>query len=220
VNEHEYEPIRGLPAHLPEGEAILWQGAPSWRVFAVRALHLRAIAIYFAVLAAWRVASDLNDGTLSAATAMSLLGLAGTLCVALATLGLFAWLVRRTTVYTITSKRVVLRIGIALPITIQIPFKLIDSAGLRPWRGGAGDIALTLARGERIAYLALWPHARPWRLTRPQPTLRSLPDGEAVAQVLARALAAAAEQPAQATQTAEPTIRIRPGADAPVAAAA
>ncbi|MEM9764435.1 MAG: PH domain-containing protein, partial [Pseudomonadota bacterium] len=24
------EPVRGLPALLPKGERILWQGAPSW----------------------------------------------------------------------------------------------------------------------------------------------------------------------------------------------
>ena len=47
MSEHDFEPIRGLPGPLPEGETILWQGAPDWRVLAVQAFHVRAVAIYF-----------------------------------------------------------------------------------------------------------------------------------------------------------------------------
>ena len=35
---------------LPEGERVLWQGAPSWRGVARRTLHTRKIAGYFAAL--------------------------------------------------------------------------------------------------------------------------------------------------------------------------
>ena len=44
----------GLPERLPEGETLLWQGRPSWRQLALRAFHVREIAIYFALLLAWR----------------------------------------------------------------------------------------------------------------------------------------------------------------------
>ncbi|MEY3475503.1 MAG: hypothetical protein RL087_1961, partial [Pseudomonadota bacterium] len=30
-HEHEFEAAPGLPAPLPVGERILWQGAPQWR---------------------------------------------------------------------------------------------------------------------------------------------------------------------------------------------
>jgi len=38
-----------------------------------------------------------------------------------------------------------------------------------------------------LGYMLLWPHARPWRFARPQPMLRSVPDAQAVAAMLAEA---------------------------------
>jgi hypothetical protein len=198
VNEHDYEPIPGLPAQLPTGESILWQGAPEWESLARRAMRLRLLTLYFALLIAWGIAGGVSDGTPLAEIALSASRLAGLGVGAVALLALFAWLVARTTMYTVTSRRVVLRYGIALPITIQIPFSKIETAGLHQWSDGTGDIALSLPRGERIAYLVLWPHARPWKLGHAQPSLRSIPNAAAAAQILSRALAASAFQQAQA----------------------
>ena len=50
---------------------------------------------------------------------------------------------------------------------------------------------LSLAGSDRIAYLHLWPHVRPWQLKRTQPMLRALADAQGVAQILASALAQA-----------------------------
>jgi hypothetical protein len=50
-DDFEFEPIRGLPAMLPAGERLLWQGTPNWRGLAVRSYHVRKIAAYFAFLA-------------------------------------------------------------------------------------------------------------------------------------------------------------------------
>ena len=68
----------------------------------------------------------------------------------------------RTTVYTITSKRLVMRVGMALPVTINLPFNQIDGASLRLFANGSGDIPLKVTAKERVAYLLLWPHARPF----------------------------------------------------------
>lgn len=198
MNEHEYEPILGLPAPLPAGETILWQGAPEWQTHARRALHARQVAIYFAILVVWGIVAGLADHTPARQVAVSSLRLGGLAALAIALLCLFAWLGARTTVYTITSRRVVMRFGIALPITIQIPFAQVESAACHIWDNGTGDLALSLSKSQRVAYLVLWPHARPWKLSRTQPMLRSIPDSQAVAQILARALAAATFQPAQA----------------------
>ena len=111
----------------------------------------------------------------------------------------YAWLTSRCTLYTITDRRLVMRVGIALPMTFNLPFSSIESAGLKCWADGNGSIVLTLAPGERLAYLVLWPHARPWRMARTEPMLRCIPDAARVAQTLARALAAAAEMPVQAS---------------------
>ena len=197
VQEHEYEAARGLPEPLPPGETLLWQGSPDWLLLARRAFHVRKLAVYFALLLAWRVAGTLADG----GGALDLLrDLAVTLPLVALGLGLtllLAWMSARTTIYTLTDRRLVLRLGIVLTVTFNLPFSRIESAALRlePHDAqGRGDIAITLAEGERIAYLHLWPHARPWQLKRPQPLLRSLPDAAPVAQLLGQALARHAGQ--------------------------
>ncbi len=193
--ELEFEPIRGLPEELPEGEALLWQGRPAWGSFAMQAFHLKALAIYFGVLAAWRAAALAHDGataTEATAGAAWLVVLGGAV---MGMLAAFAFIAARTTVYTITSRRIVLTIGVALPITLNIPFRTIHSADLRTHADGTGDIVLRLVAPHRIAYFMLWPHARPWRMRHPEPMLRALPDPAAAAQVLGRALAAAAMVP-------------------------
>jgi Bacterial PH domain len=176
MNEHDYEPIPGLPAPLPPGETILWQGSPNWEVLARRALRIQMVGMYFVVLIAWGISGNISAGTPAINMALSALRLSALAVVALALLALFAWLVARTTIYTITTRRVIMRFGIALPITIQIAYPMIDAAGLRVWPDGAGDIALALRPGQRIAYLVVWPHARPWKLTKAEPTLRGVPD--------------------------------------------
>lgn len=216
MNEHDYEPVPGLPARLPAGEAILWQGAPQWKTFARRAMRVRLLTAYFVALAIWDIAGGLSSGLTPADVAVSALRLAALAAIAIALLGVFAMLVARTTLYTITTQRVVMRFGIALPITIQISFRMVQSAGLHVWSDGSGDIALTLSPGQRIAYLVIWPHARPWKLTQSQPMLRCIPDACSVAQVLGRALAASASQ----TATVRVPVSVSSGASAHVAATA
>lgn len=203
MNEHEHEPVPGLPAHLPAGERILWQGAPDWRGLARRAYHVGQVGAYFVLLLAWATVSAVSNGTLAELPWTALL-VAGLAAGAIAVLAGFAWLTGRTTIYTITNRRVVLRFGIALPMTINLPFAQIASAGLKLHAGGSGDIPLALADAQRIAYVILWPHARPWRVARAEPMLRAVPEAERVAQILARALAAAAEQAAPAVSSAAP----------------
>ncbi len=183
------EPVRGLPAALPAGEALLWQGQPQWRALALRALHARKVGIYFVVLAAWSALAALYDdrGATAAAAVAATQLLLGALAAGM--LAGIAWLTTRATVYTITTERVVIRFGIALTMSINLPLRVIQSAGLRRHRGGTGDIPLGLAPGERVSYLILWPHVRPWRLRHVEPMLRCIPEAETVARVLAGALA-------------------------------
>ncbi|MEQ8967369.1 MAG: photosynthetic complex putative assembly protein PuhB [Azospirillaceae bacterium] len=214
-DDFAFEPVRGLPEELPEGERILWQGAPAWRSLARNAFHLRALAIYFAILVGWGVIAALYDGASAAAAATGAARLGAVALVALALVGLFAWLTARTTVYTITNRRVVMRFGIALPMTINLPFRRVDGASVKHHRDGSGDIPLRLAGADRIAYLHLWPHVRPWRFSRTEPMLRGVPDASHVAEILASAvtesqspagrgarLAATTDRPAAAAEPA------------------
>jgi hypothetical protein len=76
----------------------------------------------------------------------------------------------------------------AFPMAFNLPFRRIRSAGLRLNADGSGDIPLALAEGDKLSYVVLWPHARPWRLSNPEPMLRGLRDAKQVAEILARAL--------------------------------
>jgi hypothetical protein len=188
-HEHEFEAAHGLPEPLPSGERLLWQGSPDWRALAVRAMHVRLFALYFAAMLIWRAASTWADTGRMTDAALSLMVPLPLVAVALGLLLLLAWLTSRTTVYTLTDQRLVMRIGIVLSVTFNLPYRQIESAALRLDENGTGDIALVLAPGDRIAYFHLWPHARPWRLKRTEPMLRSLVQAGQVAQLLSKAIA-------------------------------
>jgi hypothetical protein len=189
MSEHDFEPIRGLPGNLPEGETLLWQGAPKWRTLAQEAFHMRAVGAYFLVMLAWRTFGAVKGGEPPLQALEAALAVAPIALVALGILALFAWLNSRTTVYTITNRRVVMRFGAAIPKAINIPFSIIEGASLKTFSNGDGDLALSLKAPNKIAFLHLWPHARPWRLSSPEPTFRGLPNAKAAADILASAMA-------------------------------
>ena len=137
-----------------------------------------------------------HDGGTAGAAAMGVARVALVGAAGLGLLCLIAWLTARTTVYSITSRRVVMRMGIVLPMTMNLPFRSIGTAGVKRQSDGTGDIALGISSGDRLAFLHLWPHVRPWRINNPEPSLRSLADPEAASAILGTALAAfAAENP-------------------------
>ncbi len=186
---------RGLPEKLPAGEHVLWQGTPAWKILYRRAFHARPLAIYFAVLLVWCEGSYLLHGGAPLAVLLSTLKLGGLSLIPLALLAIYAWGVQRSAVYTVTNRRVVMSIGIVVPMSINLPFAKIGAAGLHRNADGSGDVTLQLIDGETISYAVLWPHARPWRMGRAEPMLRCLPDAEAAATILARALATHAAGP-------------------------
>lgn len=185
--EHEFEAAHGLPEPLPASETILWQGAPDTWAMARDVFHTRSVAIYFAIILALRAASSWADHGNAADALMAAVYLLPMAALGLGLLAVLAWLSARSTVYTLTSERVVMRIGIVLTLTFNLPFKAIASADLKARPDGTGDLPLTLVPGEKIAFAHLWPHARPWRLATPEPMLRNVPDAARVAQLLAQA---------------------------------
>ncbi len=211
---NEFEPVPGFPESLPEGEKILWQGKPAWFSLALTAFRLKEIAIYFGLLFAWRLISRvMEDGQVLPAAIAAAWVVAPLAAGAFAILALIAWANARSTLYSITNRRVVLRYGVALPTVINIPFRIIASAAMNKRSNGVGDIPLQITEGGGLGYIVLWPHARPGHYSRPQPMLRSLPDVEAVSGVLAKALQAhaagtrnaAQSQPTAAPSTGRPT---------------
>lgn len=205
TTEHEYEPVRGLPATLPPGEELLWQGAPRWQALALRAYRVRALAAYFAILAGARGVWTLATGGPVGEAASNVLGVLLLGALALGILAAIAYFAARATVYSVTSRRVVIRQGIALPVTLNLPYAAVESAGLHMYGEEVGDVALEPAAGQRVSYAAMWPHVRPWKYRNPQPTLRAIPDARRVAALLTQAYAAAvAGTQVNAAATAEP----------------
>ena len=182
--------IRGIAQPLPEGERLLWQGAPNRGALARRALHIRVVAGYFAViigyglLGAMRDALSLRQMLVTLATQLVLSGLV------VGGMHLYARITARSTIYAITDRRVVMRVGLVLPTTINIPFHLIDSASTVEFGDGTGQIALAIRPPDRLGFVHLWPHVRPWRLRWPEPMLRGLVDTQVVARLIRDAASA------------------------------
>ena len=183
---------RACRQYCQKGEHIIWQGAPIARELALQAFHVRKVSAYFGVLISARFVLAIGDG-LPWPQALASFGLyaAAAVC-ALGILIGIAHLVERSTIYTLTTSRLILRYGIALPVTLNIPLSRIVTAKLACSDGDIGDIALEPAEDTRLAYLLLWPHARPWHISHPQPVLRCVRDASHVAAVLGDALKASA----------------------------
>lgn len=213
--DFDIEPVPGLPEELPEGERVLWSGVPSWLAIAYDVFHLRAIAVYAAIIVAWRFGVSYYDGAALGGALLNAALLGGLFLVGLALIVALAFATAKSTRYTITNHRVVMRIGVALTMSINLPFKQIISADYRPAPFGTGAIALSLATTGGLGYLALWPHARPFRFANPQPMLRGIRDGERVAGILARALRA--EHGARETSPIHVTAPAQQGAAAAAA---
>ncbi|MBI1417140.1 MAG: PH domain-containing protein [Limimaricola sp.] len=199
-DDFKFEPVRGLPETLPEGEHILWQGSPLPGRLAREALGLRWVAGYFALLTLWRVVMSALDFPLSEALvhAVPFVVLGVLTC---AIIYIIAWVQAKATVYTLTNKRVAMRIGAALTMTLNLPYTWIGNAQLDLRQGGSGTIAFELIGQTRLSYLMTWPHVRPWRMARTQPALRCIPDAEKVARIFAEAAETRISQP-QVTRAA------------------
>ncbi|MDJ0643638.1 MAG: photosynthetic complex putative assembly protein PuhB [Erythrobacter sp.] len=167
----------GTPA---QDERVLWKGQPDRQILARSAFHTHKVGLYFIGL----IAISLFFGNVNSAIVCAVLGVAG-----VAVLQGLAWLSARSTLYILTDARLIMRIGMAIETRINVPLKHIGAAHLKDRGRGHGDIAMELTGERLLGYLLLWPHARPFRFSRPQPMLRAVPEAQALAQTLAEACA-------------------------------
>jgi hypothetical protein len=193
-DDFKFEPVRGLPEALPEGEHILWQGAPDPLRLAKEAWKMNWIIGYFAALAVWRVIVSAETETMTTALGHGIpLLLAG----ALACLIVYAiaYVQARSTVYTLTNKRAAMRIGAALMMTLNLPYVRIVNASANIRKNGVGTISFEIENDTRISYLMTWPHVRPWAIRNAQPSFRAIPDAARVAAIFADAAESRVSQP-------------------------
>ena len=180
------EPIEGLPELLPKGEVILWQGRPNWLRLTIESLNLWWVIGYFGLLAAWRFLTVIDYMPLGTAFSASIPFLFVAAFVGLLLCGV-GYIQAKETLYTITNRRVVMRIGAALTLTLNLPFTKIDNAAVAKKRGDFGNIAFETSGDTKFSYFVLWPHARSWYFGKPQPTLKCIPDIEKVSSILGQA---------------------------------
>ena len=171
-HEHEFEAMPGLPEALPRDEHVVWQGVPSASLLAVHVFHLRKLIAYFAFMLMIQILYLMGEPGADVWPSVGLSAVLALVCIML--LAAVSWYTARNTRYTLTNRRVVMRIGIVLTITLNLPLKQIRSASVRMLKGGAGDLALGLGGSRRLGWLHLWPHARAWHIRHPEPTLRCI----------------------------------------------
>lgn len=206
---HESDIIpAGLPDHLPEGEMLVWQGRPDWFRLARDAFHVNKVAIYFAVVIAGQAGLRLASGSSWNEALKAVPVLVGLAVAACAIILVLAYISARTTHYTMTSKRVIMKVGIALPVIINIPYSQVDGVSFALTGGNRGNIVFKLGGKVRLAYLMLWPHARPWAFSKPQPCFRDIPNVEAVATRLAQVIGG--HMPSETKQAADAGGRLVP----------
>jgi hypothetical protein len=162
-------------------------------------LKIRWIVGYFLILSSWAVLAGLNDAQPVGGIVFSVAVLTALAGVLIGMIELFAWAVEKTTLYTITTERLVIRFGVAISMTLNLPYRQVDGVALARLGEKAGMIAIALVPEQRLSWLIQWPHVRGFRFSRPEPSLICLPDADKVANVLSAAIGqyrgARAEQP-------------------------
>ena len=187
-------PHPGLPGRLPENEHVIWQGAPHWRNFARNVFYSRIVVAYFGIVMLVLMGISILDGGDWREAAKAAIPVIFFALITIGILSILAWIGARATIYTVTNRRVVMRIGAAFSKSVDIPFKVIESVQLKSSPAGLGNISIKLKVGNSIPYFFIWPHARPWRFREAEPMLRAVDDVEAIAKILVEQLEAVKNQ--------------------------
>ena len=173
-----------LSENLPNGEQLVWQGQPERRALATRAMYLKYIAFYLVALIAARTGYLILDGeSVATWSGMLVWQVLASAFVMLLIVGLAA-VYSRTTRYSLTNERLIIKTGAAITIHINLPLQQIIAADLREYSDGTGDITLQVSRAEKLYWLLIWPNVRSWWIRPLRPVLRGLKDAQAVAHLL------------------------------------
>ncbi len=179
-----------LAESLPADEMLIWQGRPEATAIATRAMYLWYVVAYLLGLAVFRTGFlVMSDAPLSEWSALLAWQLLASLFIVGIILGLAA-VYGKSTIYTLTNRRLILRTGAAVPIHVNFPLEQIAAADLTVFSDGTGDIALKLDNSDKLYWLLLWPNIRSWWVRPLQPLLRGLRDFELAASALASAASA------------------------------
>ncbi len=185
--EYEYEAQLGLPSTLPKDEKILWQGSPDLWMVAKNIFFIRFVMFYFLGLILLGFFEGYQEDQSSKQILIAFVLMLALSLIAIGLLAFLAFCTAKTTVYTITNRRVVMRIGVVLTKTFNLPLSKIEAADIVQQKNLHGNIAIQVESSTKIAFFHLWPHVRPWRLQHPEPMLLSLKNVDEVSHVLTQA---------------------------------
>ena len=177
---------------LPWGERVLWRSSPDPRLLTEHLFRLRRVAAYSVILYALWAIRQWRSGPGHDFLRTSIVWLV----LVLITVGFLHWLAQttsRTSTYILTDRRLVMRVGIALEMTVSVPLSMIERVDVRQFRDRSGELVVTLAAAMRVGYGALWPHVRLRAPRHPQPVLRGLHQPEYVATLLSEAVSTGSE---------------------------
>jgi hypothetical protein len=73
-------------------------------------------------------------------------------------------------------------------MTINLPLRYVQGASARQFPDKSGQIAVQLTTKEKLAWIVLYPHVRPWTFNNPEPLLRGLTDPVKVGEILREAV--------------------------------
>lgn len=194
--------LRSVGFSLEPGERILWQGRPEASSLRRNFLKGRWLVAYAAGLLVWKLALIVWIRGLSPQEVFDTATLVVQSLVLVGITAYFAWALARGTTYTLTDLRLVIRHGIALPGTVDIPLRALRSVAVRIHADGTGDVALSVRDGGGIGFAKLWPHARGLELSRPVPMLRGVRDAAVLGSILTRRLSGMHANPMM-SQTAQ-----------------
>ncbi|MEM7527470.1 MAG: photosynthetic complex putative assembly protein PuhB [Pseudomonadota bacterium] len=184
-------PCGASPRCSPKASRCCGKARPSWKALALRGVATKFVMGWLAIIVAWKI-SALIGGTLTLVEAARLLLMQ--LCLAAVAVGIFAGIAYATaeqTIYTITNRRVVLRFGLMMDLSVNLPFTQIGKLDLRRHRDGTGDLVLGLQGDlQGLSIIHIWPNSLPWHWFSPTPMLRALPEPDHAGQILADALKA------------------------------
>jgi len=177
---------------LPWGERVLWRSSPDPRLLTEHLFRLRRVAAYSVILYALWAIRQWRSGPGHDFLRTSIVWLV----LVLITVGFLHWLAHttaRTSTYILTDRRIVMRVGIALEMTVNVPLSMIERVEIREFGDRSGEIVVTPAAVMRVGYGALWPHVRLRAMRHPQPVLRGLPQPQYVATLLSEAVSVGSE---------------------------
>lgn len=182
--------VPGLPGPLPAGEHMVWQGKPETGLVLRHVFKARWIAAYFAVMVGWLLVTGLYFGRAPVDIAMSVVVMAVAGAMVIGFFWVYSVAIHRTTIYTLTTRRIVMRTGVALPTCFNLPFTEVEAVDVLERADGSGNMALRFKPDIRLSWMVFWPHVRGLRLARPEPQLTGLKDVRAVADQFATQLTA------------------------------